>query len=80
VATAWKDNLLRYKSIPFAEFLTLLEKQYGVEILLSDEVSGMNKVSGSFDANLSVEQILNLMKKSLAFNWKKKENTYVITK
>jgi ferric-dicitrate binding protein FerR (iron transport regulator) len=81
VATAWKDHLLRYKSVSFAEFLALLEKQYGVEILLSDKNGlGMQKVSGAFDTHLSVEQILNLTKKNLSFNWKKKENRYVIMK
>jgi ferric-dicitrate binding protein FerR (iron transport regulator) len=80
LVTAWKDNLLRYKSIPFAEFLSLLEEQYRVEIILLDKELGIHKVSGAFDLALSVEQILNLTKKNLSFNWKKEGNKYLIIK
>ncbi|MDR1918969.1 MAG: FecR domain-containing protein [Tannerellaceae bacterium] len=78
IATAWKENLLRYKSISFAEFLKLLEKHYEVEILLQNKILGQQKVSGSFDTALSVEQILELTKKSLSFDWEKKANDYII--
>ncbi|MDR1982108.1 MAG: FecR domain-containing protein [Tannerellaceae bacterium] len=80
LVTAWKDHLLRYKSIPFAEFLSLLEEQYRVEIILLDKELGSHKVSGAFDLALSVDQILNLTKKNLSFNWKKEGNKYLIIK
>ncbi|MDR1981258.1 MAG: DUF4974 domain-containing protein, partial [Tannerellaceae bacterium] len=80
LVTAWKDHLLRYKSIPFAEFLSLLEEQYKVEIILLDKELGIHKVSGAFDLALSVDQILNITKKNLSFNWEKEGNTYLIIK
>lgn len=78
--TAWRSHQIKYKSIPFKEFLDILKRQYNVEIVLSDEVLGDQKVSGTFDEGLTVDQILDLMKKNLSFKWKKHENKYVISK
>jgi ferric-dicitrate binding protein FerR (iron transport regulator) len=77
-AVAWKDHLLKYKSIPFAEAVALLEKQYRVDIELTGEDLGQRKVSGAFDMNLSVGQVLDMMKKSLSFQWYRKDGRYVI--
>jgi ferric-dicitrate binding protein FerR (iron transport regulator) len=78
VATSWKDNLIRYRSIPFSQFLDMLEKQYQVEILLADKKLERQIVGGTFDAHLSVEQILDLTKQNLLFQWKKKGDKYLI--
>ncbi|MDR1746868.1 MAG: FecR domain-containing protein [Tannerella sp.] len=81
VATAWKDNVLKYKSIPFSELLDILEKRYGVTIRLANRELGTRIVTGGFDAHLSVEQILNLTKKNVAFRWKKEgDKSYVVSK
>jgi ferric-dicitrate binding protein FerR (iron transport regulator) len=80
LATAWKDHLIKYKSIPFSEALTLLEKQYTVNIKLTNEDLGRRKVSGTFDRNLPVEQVLDMMKKSLSFDWQEKDGYYLIIK
>lgn len=58
----------------------MLAKQYDVEIILSDSELGKQKVSGAFDDSLTVDQILNLMKKNLSFKWKKQGDKYVINK
>lgn len=78
LVTAWKNHLIKYKSISFIEFLEMLKKQYDVEIVLSNKALGNQKVTGAFDANLVVDQILNLMKKNLSFEWEKEGDTYVI--
>lgn len=78
LVTAWKSHLIKYKSIPFKEFLNMLKEQYDVEIILSNEVLGNQKVTGSFDESLTVDQILDLMKKNLSFKWKKQGANYVI--
>ncbi|MDR2533771.1 MAG: FecR domain-containing protein [Tannerellaceae bacterium] len=80
IISAWKDNLIKYKSLPFAEFLKLLEKQYDVEIILTDHALGASQVSGTFDVSLSLEQILDMMNKSLSCKWKKNGNRYEIIK
>lgn len=79
LVTAWKSYLIKYKSIPFREFLDILKKQYDVEIILSNGALGDQKVTGSFDENLTVDQILDLMKKNLSFKWKKQGDKYVIS-
>ena len=80
IISAWKDNLLKYKSIPFTSFLKLLEKQYDVEIVIADEALGACQVSGTFDVSLSLEQILEMINKSLSCKWKKNGNRYEITR
>lgn len=80
LVTAWKSHLIKYKSIPFREFLDMLKKQYDVEIILLNEALGDQKVTGSFDESLTVDQILDLMKKNLSFKWKKQGDKYVISK
>lgn len=77
---AWKSHQIKYKSISFKEFLDMLKKQYDVEIILSNDELANQKVTGTFDENLTVDQILDLMKKNLSFKWKKQENKYVIYK
>lgn len=78
--TAWKSHLIKYKSISFKEFLDMLKDRYTVDIVLSNEILGEQKVTGSFDESLTVDQILNLMKKNLSFRWKKEGDKYVINK
>lgn len=78
LVTAWKSRLIKYRSIPFREFLDMLKEQYEIEFILSDEALANQKVTGSFDANLTVDQILDLMKKNLSFVWKKQGDKYVI--
>lgn len=78
--TAWKSHLIKYKSISFKEFLDMLKDRYTVDIVLSNEILGEQKVTGSFDESLAVDQILNLMKKNLSFRWKKEGDKYVINK
>lgn len=79
LVTAWKSHLIKYKSLPFKEFLDMLKKQYNVEIVLQNEALADQKVTGSFDESLTVDQILDLMKKNLSFKWKKEGDKYVIS-
>jgi ferric-dicitrate binding protein FerR (iron transport regulator) len=80
IIAAWKDNLIRYKSIPFTTFLEMLEDHYQVKIRLVDGSLKEQLVSGTFDANLSVEQILDILKKSMQYQWKKDGDIYEIRK
>ncbi|MDR2497838.1 MAG: FecR domain-containing protein [Tannerellaceae bacterium] len=78
IITAWKDNLLKYKSISFADFVNLLQKQYNVKISLTDAELGQSRVSGTFDVSLEVGQILEMMQKSLRYTWRKNGEEYMI--
>ena len=80
VAVSWINSLIKYKSISFPEFLNLLKEYYDVHFTLQKELFGNEKLTGTFDANIPVEKILNLMKNNVEFNWEKEDNQYVITK
>ena len=58
--TAWKDGLLKYKSIPFTELIENLKDIYQVEIRIDDErlADPSITVSGTFNQKQSIEQIL----------------------
>jgi len=80
-AIAWKENLIRYKSLTFEEVIRMLEIHYSVMIKIENEQLKKEKITGAFDGNLNVEQILNIMKNNIQFYWKKTSDiTYVIRK
>lgn len=80
VTTAWKQNLIRYKSKTLAEITKILEEQYNVKIIINSRHLDETQMTGAFDANANIEQILNIMKNNIRFNWKKEStNTYLIT-
>ncbi|MDR3062035.1 MAG: FecR domain-containing protein [Dysgonamonadaceae bacterium] len=78
--TAWKNNLIKYQSLTFHEFLSLLQEYYDVEFVADEKLFENRRLTGTFDAASSICQILNLMKKNLHFNWEIKDNKYLITK
>lgn len=79
IEVAWKDNLIRYKSVTFAEFISLLEKHYRVKIILPSEKLRISRLTGAIDASHSIDQILDMMKKNVNYEWEKEGDTYVIT-
>ena len=79
LATAWKDNVYRYSRITMHELCNKLENIYGVEIAISPKLKDIT-VSGSFEYQQSIEDVLNVMKKSVVFKWSKDGNKIVINK
>lgn len=78
---AWKDNLIKYNSLPFHKAIKLLEEQYTVQIQIADRELGNTLTTGAFDKGLNLDQILDLMKNSMGFQWEKNgTNQYKITK
>ncbi|GAB6119137.1 FecR family protein [Dysgonomonas termitidis] len=78
---AWRENLIRYKSLSFSEVTKILEKHYNISIEINSEQLRNEKMTGAFDANLNIEQILDIMKNNIQFKWKKtNDNDYVISK
>lgn len=78
IEIAWTENLIRYKSLTFSQFMKVIEEHYGVNIILPQKELHMAKFSGSIDASMSVEQILDLMKKNIPYKWNKKDDSYII--
>ena len=78
--TAWKDGLLKYKSIPFTELIENLKDIYQVEIRIDDErlADPSSTVSGTFNQKQSIEQILKVISHSLPIRWTNKTGNYHI--
>lgn len=77
IFTAWKDEIYKYRSITMQELCHQLEQAYHVKIILGPTLKDV-KVSGSFEYRQSIDQILNVMKKSRAFTWKRIDDTITI--
>lgn len=80
-AIAWKENLIRYQSSTLGAVMAKLEESYHVTIDIKSDELRNEQVTGAFDANLNLEQILDMVKKSGSFKWKKtEEKRYLIYK
>lgn len=80
IYTAWKDGLLKYRSVSLAELLKRMETVYNVLIVLKDPQIGETIVSGSFLQNDSIDHVLDIIQKNLSFKWKKQNDTIIIYK
>lgn len=80
VYTAWKDGLLKYRSISLAELLKRMEAVYNVAIILKEHKIGETIVSGSFVQDDSIDNVLSVIQKNLSFKWRKQNDTIIIYK
>ena len=80
-AIAWKENLIRYKSSTSGCVITMMQQHYNVIIYIQSDELSKEQMTGAFDANLNIEQLLDMMKESAKFKWKKtEEKRYLIYK
>ncbi len=80
ISTAWKDGLLKYKSVPFTQLMRELEQAYQVTIRIENKKL-MNEsvtVSGTFSKEQSIEQILKVIARSLPIRWNNSNGVYTI--
>ncbi|RGP13101.1 FecR family protein [Parabacteroides gordonii] len=77
---AWKNDLLKYKSISFVSLLKDLEKRYNVKFTILNKklTDPAVTLSGTFTQEQSLEQILQVINKSLPIKWSYKEGVYYI--
>lgn len=78
--TAWKDDLFKYKSVSFVSLLKDLEKRYDVKFTILNRklTDPAVTLSGTFTQEQSLEQILQVINKSLPIKWTYKEGVYYI--
>lgn len=78
--TAWKEGVVKYKSIPFSSLVADLSSRYRVKILIKNQslLDPSIVVSGSFEETQSVEQILRIVAKSLPIRFKEVKGVYYI--
>jgi ferric-dicitrate binding protein FerR (iron transport regulator) len=78
--TAWKDGLLKYKSVTFTQLVEELSRMHDTEIHVTNKnlTSPSVTVSGTFEEGQSIEQIFAVISRSLPFKWTKKDGIYYI--
>ena len=78
--TSWKNGLLKYKSIPFIELISELEKIYKVKIKLENKrlAEPYMTVSGTFSKDQNIEEILGVISRSLPIHWYNSNGVYYI--
>lgn len=80
VTTAWKNGVLKYKSISFSQLISNLRDSYQVDIRIKNAklLDPNVKVSGAFDENQSIEQVLKVISRSLPIKWYCNNGVYYI--
>ena len=77
---AWKDGLLKYRSITMSDLIQDLGSRYNVSIKMENEDLKKIIVSGSFLLDDSIDNVLAIMQNNLSFKWKRKNDTILIYK
>jgi ferric-dicitrate binding protein FerR (iron transport regulator) len=77
---AWKDGLLKYRTVPFTQLIDEVAGVYGLDIRITNKklTDPSIRVSGTFDEKQSIEQILKVVSQSLPIRWTKKGEVYYI--
>lgn len=77
---AWKDGLLKYHSVTLTHLLEDMEKQYNVQIILNNKKLKDPSItlSGTFSQDQSLEQILQVVSRSLPVQWTVKNGVYYV--
>jgi transmembrane sensor len=76
---AWKDGLFKYKSIELSELIKNLETRFAVKIQFKDHIHiDTMEVTASFKEGQSIEDILNVISRTLPIHWNKENGIYII--
>lgn len=77
---AWKDGLLKYKSIALSLLLEELGEKYGVPVYLENRqlADPAVTVSGTFTEEQSLEEILRVISRSLPIRWVERSGAFYI--
>jgi transmembrane sensor len=77
--TAWKDNKLIFINMNLKELIVLLERKYGVEIEITDNMILNYHYDGTIKDETILE-VLDLLKETLPIKYKIEGQTILITK
>lgn len=77
---SWKDGLIKYRKITFADLAKELEKKYHVQIIIENKElkKPSMTVSGGFSEEQTLDEVLGVISRSLPIKWKNKNHTYYI--
>ncbi len=76
----WTGKIRRYKNIPFVDLINELSDKYETEIIICNTNLKNEEftVSASFEENQTIEEVLEVISRSLSIKWNKKDNTLYI--
>ncbi len=77
--TGWKERKLRFKSEPFADIVTDLERTFNVSIEVRSEKLKNEVYTGKFESGENLDQILNLIKLNTRMKYTRNNSNYIIS-
>ena len=77
---SWRKGYYVFRSERLGDILKRLSRYYNVEILLPDEQLFYDTFSGSLDLKSKPEEVLNIIKKTTPFNFRKEGQKIIVYK
>ncbi|MCC8197600.1 MAG: FecR family protein [Tannerellaceae bacterium] len=76
----WKDGIIKYRSTSFRDLINLLSEQFEVEIVVNNQelLNSRTRLSGKFTDEQTIDEILEVISRSMSVNWNEKNGTYYI--
>ena len=73
----WHNDLIPFEKSSIFQIAAALERFYGVKIILSPDVDSTNTYSGVLKKKDNIESVLNSLRNSIPFNYKKDRKSVV---
>ena len=74
----WHNDLIPFEKSSIFQIAAALERFYGVKIILSPDVDSTNTYSGVLKKKDNIESVLNSLRNSIPFNYKKVDDLSLI--
>ena len=75
----WHNDLIPFEKSSIFQIAAALERFYGVKIILSPDVDSTNTYSGVLKKKDNIESVLNSLRNSIPFNYKKVDDTIYLS-
>lgn len=78
IYTAWMDGKIFFRQTPIGEVFSEIERHYGVKIVAGSDAYRDRKITGRFDLDKSPEDILDIIRETIPFSYRKVNDTIYI--
>lgn len=78
LALLWMKNIYRYNSISLKYMLNDIGTNYGKKIVVTNPDLANTVISGAFQENQSVDEILTIISRSIPIKWSMKDNNTIL--
>lgn len=75
----WHNDLIPFEKSSIFQIAAALERFYGVKIILSPDVDSTNTYSGVLKKKDNIESVLNSLRNSIPFNYKKVDDNNILS-